>query len=470
MVNILIGFIRTKIIAILLGTTGVGLIGMYQTIIDMIKSIAVLGLDSSGIRDIATANSTGNKKMINESVAILKKWMTSLAVLAALICILFAYPIALWAFDGEETSTQTFAVAALSISVLFIMFGISRTVILQGMRKIPEMVKSNIWGNLIALLASIPLYYFWGTKGIVPSLILGSIIMFISISYFSKKIGVENVSIPFKYAYKKGRNMFKMGIFIVSASISETASMFILRSFISHQSGIEEVGIFMAAWTITNVYLALVLRSMGADFYPRLCAVASSNIRIRRLVNEQTHVILIVASPIIVGMLLVADYIIPLLYTSSFVEASELLRWQVFATFLKVISWPMGFILLAKGKGMMHFLTNLFFFFIYLGIGFSLYPVSGLKGIGIGYFVAYVFYLLSLMIITKYTSNFKWRKNILRLETIYFIFIAAAFWLANMENTFVWGVLILVVTSILSIYKMNTIISLKSLKKYFIRK
>lgn len=465
-INILIGFIRTKIIAILLGTTGVGLIGMYQTIIDMIKSIAVLGLDTSGIRDIATANSTGNKKMINESVSILRKWMSSLSIFAALICILFAYPIALWSFNKEEADSQTFAIAALSISILFVILGISRTVVLQGLRKIPEMVKSNVLGNLVGLFASIPLYYFWGTKGIVPSLILGSIIIFLSTTYFSRKIEVEDVHISLKNAYKKGGSMFKMGIFIVMSSIFETASVFVVRAFISKQAIGDELGIFTASWTITNVYLALILRSMGSDFYPRLCGVASNKIQTRRLVDEQTLMILIISSPLIVGMLLAADFIIPILYTSSFVDVSGILRWQVFATFFKVISWPLGFILLARGKGLMHLFTNLFFIFIYLGIGAFLFSEIRLSGLGISFFIAYIAYFGILIFIT----NFRWTKNVFRFGIIYLLLVATAFYLTNVIYC-LWGAaLVFLMTTLLSIYKFNSLIPLSSLRRYFLKK
>lgn len=184
-VNIFIGFVRTKIIAVLLGVGGIGVIGIYQSVIDMIKSFAMLGLDTSGIKDVASANSVGNRKIISESVAILKKWMLSLSIFGAIICAVFSYPIALWAFGEEGADSQIYAVAALSICILFMMLGVGQTAVMQGLRKIPEMVKSNILGNFLGLLVSIPLYFFFGVWGIVPSLILGGVILFLTTLFFS---------------------------------------------------------------------------------------------------------------------------------------------------------------------------------------------------------------------------------------------------------------------------------------------
>lgn len=72
-VTILIGIVRTKIIAILLGTTGVGLIGIYQSIIEMIRTTSVLGMDTGGVKEIATAEEAEDKTVLQKSVSVLTR-------------------------------------------------------------------------------------------------------------------------------------------------------------------------------------------------------------------------------------------------------------------------------------------------------------------------------------------------------------------------------------------------------------
>ena len=54
-VNIVIGIVRTKAMAMLLGPAGFGLMGVYGAIIDVAQSIAGMGINSSGVRQIASA-------------------------------------------------------------------------------------------------------------------------------------------------------------------------------------------------------------------------------------------------------------------------------------------------------------------------------------------------------------------------------------------------------------------------------
>ena len=46
-----------------------------------------------------------------------------------------------------------------------------------------------------------------------------------------------------------------------------------------------------------------------------------------------------------------APLVLQILYSSEFVVAAELLRWQIMGDVLKIISWPLGYLLLARGRG-----------------------------------------------------------------------------------------------------------------------
>ena len=55
-VTILIGIFKSKLVAVWLGTTGFGIMGLFNTSISLISSITNLGLQSSAVREIATVS------------------------------------------------------------------------------------------------------------------------------------------------------------------------------------------------------------------------------------------------------------------------------------------------------------------------------------------------------------------------------------------------------------------------------
>src|SRR6478672_6250576 len=51
--NIVLGILRTKAMAVLLGPAGMGLMGLYGSIADLARTIAGMGINTSGVRQIA---------------------------------------------------------------------------------------------------------------------------------------------------------------------------------------------------------------------------------------------------------------------------------------------------------------------------------------------------------------------------------------------------------------------------------
>jgi PST family polysaccharide transporter len=87
-----------------------------------------------------------------------------------------------------------------------------------------------------------------------------------------------------------------------------------------------------------------------------------------------------------------APYVINLFYSSEFFLAVDVLRWQILGILLRVVTWPMGFILLAKGNGKLFFWTELFANCVHLGLVWFGIQYFGLPGTGMAFFGMYVFY------------------------------------------------------------------------------
>lgn len=463
---ILIGLIRTKIVALLLGPAGIGLIGIFQSVMDMIRSGSLLGMDTVGVKEIAEVNSLEDKSALDRTISFFNKWFYISVLLASAACILFCYPISLWAFGSNEYALY---IALLSIAISFLIITTGRSVVLQGMRKIAELAKSTILGSIIGLILTIPIYYIWRIDAIVPTLILNALIGFLVVEYYYKRQGFESVFISNKEVKQKGFRGLRLGIFIVISGFIGTLSMFIIRAFISRNMDLDAAGLFQSAWVITNVYLGLVLKAMGADFFPRLSALSENKTEVKKLVNEQTYIVLVIASPMIVGLLLFSDFALSALYSTKFISASAILQWQALGTFFKVLSWPMAFILLAKGKGILFLLTEVSYYFIYLLSAYLLYPYYGLDATGIGFLVAYIVYLPMIFFIVRYLSDFGWNKAVWKMMVINLVIILGAFYTTvySSKHTVTLTSIFLLVSLTYAYFNLKKVFDMDDLKRWF---
>lgn len=464
---VILGIIRAKVVAILLGPMGVGIIGIYQSVIDMLRTTASLGIDTSGIREIASHSE--NKINQNRIIYKLNWCFLATALIGLIITIIFCYPISIWAFD---TDAYALPIALLSICVFLAILTTGRSVILQGTRKISYMAQSAVWGSLISLLISIPLYYALGIKGIIPSLIASSIVLYACVEYYYRKLETKPISTSKKEILETGISTLKLGIYIVVAGVINTGSMFLVRTYISREIDLDAAGLFQSAWTITNVYLGLILKSMGTDFFPRLAALSEDQTGIKKLVNEQSYIVLIIAVPIIIIMLFFSELALYTLYSSKFVDASAILQWQILGSFFKIMSWPIAFIILAKNKGFLFLISEVIFYAVYLISFYLLFSKYSLDAAGIAYLIAYAVYLPTIYYLGYKISKFSWSREITKTAIICLFLICIGFYISHIEGVYRWilGFVVILLSCVYSFYNLKNIFSLNELKDWFRKK
>ena len=163
--QIIITIIKSKFVAILLGPTGMGIVGLLTSTTGLITGLTNFGLGTSAVKDISEANGTQDEIRISTVISVMRRlvWLTGL--LGALITLIFSPFLSQITFGNNE---YTIAFIWLSITLLFNQLSTGQLVLLQGLRRLQDLAKANLLGSIIGLLITIPIYYIWGFKGIVP--------------------------------------------------------------------------------------------------------------------------------------------------------------------------------------------------------------------------------------------------------------------------------------------------------------
>lgn len=403
-VNILIGMIRTKFVAVLLGPTGVGLQNMYTTITQTISTITSLGLNTSGVRSIAEANGQNDNERVARIVKTIHSTIWISGIVGTIITIILSGYISEFTFNTQE---HKLPIIFLSVIVLLTNIQVGQTCILQGLRKIADIAKISIWGAVNGTLISIPCFYFWGQDGIVPSLILTAIAALITSWFYAKKIVITPV--PLMATEKKAEleKLLSFGLPQMGTALVYSISAYLMRFIVNNQFGLEGVGIWSAAFNISGVLTNFVLNAMGTDYFPRLSSVSSDNEKINLEVNTQLEIALLLAGPALIITILFAPLGIHLLYTGKFDEAIPVLRWSVYGILGRVITWPLGFIMPAQGRGKLSLTTELVSQGIWLFLTYHLAIQYGLPGTGMAMLANYILYLIAMIVVAKIIANTK---------------------------------------------------------------
>jgi PST family polysaccharide transporter len=424
MLNIGLGMVRTKALALLLGPSGVGLLGIYSAIVDMTRSVAGLGINSSGVRQIAEAVGTGDRQKIACTITTLRRVALYSGALGALLLLIFSKPVSQFTFKDDRHAGT---IALLALAVFFGDISAAQSALVQGMRRISDLARINVLGALYGTLFSIPIVYFLGEPGLGPYLVCVAGMAIVTSWWYARKIQVERVSLGIKQLLGESSALLKLGLVFMSSGLMALGAAYLIRIMILRRMGQADAGYYQAAWNLGGLYIGFILQAMGADFYPRLTAAAKNHAECNRLVNEQAEVGLLLAGPGVLGTLVFAPLVINIFYSGKFGPAVEILRWICLGMFIRVWSWPIGFIVLAKGARNIFFWVESLSYLTQVLLTWFLAVLFGLNGVGIAFFLMYVLNWFGLSIIVHHLTGFRWSVANCKLAAVFLPVIAFVF-------------------------------------------
>lgn len=461
--QILIQIIRSKFITVLLGPNGIGIFGLLNSTIGLISGFTNLGLGTSAIKSIATAYENGSEKRISVIVLVLKRIVCFSGIFGALITLVLSPWLSKLTFGNNDF---TLSFIWISITLLFNQISSGQLGILQGMRKINYLAKANLYGSVIGLIITIPLYYKFRIDGIVPSIIISSLLSLLLSSYFIKKIDVKPVKVSVIRTIAEGKNMITMGFVISLTVLISLLTSYLLRIFISRIGGIADVGLYTAGITIVTTYVGMIFNAMGGDFFARLSSVSSDKKVCFLTINQQAEVAILVLAPILVLFFIMINYVIVVLYSDKFIPINIMILWAALGMFFRVIIWIMGFLYLVNGGNKTYF-WNEFISTIYtLFLNLFGYYIMGLTGIGISMFIAYLITMIQSLLIGKIKYCFKFNDTFIRIFVIHFFIsiigvIVAQFVLGSWR--YLLGVLLIIASFFYSYFELNKRIGLRNI-------
>jgi len=433
-INTLIGLVRSKVLAVLLGPTGVGLVSLYSGLMSTAAALATMGVGTVGTRQIAEA--LGREDLRALAVARRAMFWGTLLLAAAGGLVVWSLREVL-AIRVLGSAAQAGTVGWIAAGVALSVASASQGALIQGMRHIGDMARLSVYGAALNTGLGVALLWQWGQAGLVAYVLVGPVVSFaLGHVYVSRLTRSATCNISVREVADEWKVLLQFGIPFMGASLATSLVQLWIRVEVGNSLGMDAVGHYQAAWIISMQYIGFVLGAMGADYYPRLTGVIHDNAAATRLVNEQTEIALLLSAPVFIAMMALAPWVVQLLYSAAFTPAVELLRWQILGDVLKVASWPLGFLILAAGDGKTFFWTETSALVLMGMLIVELAPFMGLRITGISFLVCYVFYLPLVYILARQRLGFHWSDQVTHLLVPIFLLCVGVGVLASTTR---WG-------------------------------
>lgn len=453
--QILINVIRAKVVALLIGPAGMGLNNLFKSSLDTVNHVTGCGLQTSAVRDIAKSYEEGNKMRVDVVISTLRiiVWITGL--LGVLIVFFGAGYLSYFAFGNYDYTTEF---KFLSIIMLATQLNTGQIALLQGTFHYKEIAKCSLIGNFLSLVLTIPLYFYWREDGIVPALIISSLITLLFSWWSSRKIEYHFTILSISEVYKEGKGMITLGIVIALGGLIGNLSAYLMNIFLSHVGNIQIVGLYAAATTIANSYIFMVMSAMSSDYVPRIAALSSNKQAQIEAINKQIVLVLLILLPLVIAFISFAKEIIFLLYSSEFYDVVPMLQLFMVGMLFQAVTWCLSYAVVARGDSKIFLLTEIFNFAVSIALKIGGYMLMGLVGVGIGFILDYILEGLLIYFVCRKKFDLSFNIELLKLSLVVLLFTFASLasaMILSCSLMYIIGALLLMISIVYSLNELN---------------
>ena len=396
--NVLVGLVRNKCVALILGPGGMGLVSLFNTTISLISQATHLGISFSAVRHISELYDQHDEERTAHFVKVIRGWSLLTALIGMLACIVAGpfFSNAMIAITGGETA------------------------ILKGQRKLGALAIVQIIAALSSLVISIPIYYFFWQAGIVPVIVLMAFVTMCATLRHSLRLYPLHLD-GARGILGEGMEMVRLGVAFTAAGIIGSAAEMFIRSYLNVVADLDVLGLYNAGYMLTITYAGMVFSAMETDYFPRLSAVNRDIEATNYTVNRQMEVSLLIISPMLTALIVFLPVLVPLLFSSEFLPMITMAQVATLAMFFKVLTLPVAYITLARGKSLIYLFLETSYFIVFVLLIIFGYEHWGLIGTGVAITLAHVFDYLMINGIARWLYRYKMSSAVIRYGAIHIL-------------------------------------------------
>jgi PST family polysaccharide transporter len=383
-----------KLLAIYVGPAGYAAIGQFQNAITMITSFASGAINTGVTKYTAEYHADADAQQ--------RVWRTagtisiSCALLASLLIAVFHRQLATAVLKDPQQSGVFLWLAATLI--LFVLNALLMA-ILNGKKEVPLYITANIATSIVTLLATWGLARVWGLYGALVALSINqSIVFFVTISLCLRTNWFQ-VSLLFgRVDMVLARKLASYALMATVTAVAMPLSQLLIRNHLVNEFGWDNAGLWQAVTKISDIYLMLITTTLTVYYLPRLSEIDQRE-QLHKEIAKVYRFILPVTILGAITVYLLRNWLITLLFTENFAPMLDLLAWQLAGDVIKIGSWVLGFVMLARAMTKAYIATEIFFNASLVLITYALTPYLGLKATVIAFFINYLLYWLSIAVI-----------------------------------------------------------------------
>jgi PST family polysaccharide transporter len=398
LIKMISAFIISKVVSVLLGPSGLALIGQLSSFSAIVLTISTCAIQNGIVKYVSEYRD--DYQLLSKLISTSLRMIIISSICVGLILIIFAN---YW---------SVFVLKSASYSSLFVIFGITVICysinalllsIINGLKLFRLFNTINIISSIISVILSVILIHFYNFNGALHAIILSQSVVFaFTLWLINKRKTIKKDLFVNEIDRESLRKLSRFILMAVVSAVAIPLSQIIIRNEILSATNLNVVGYYEGMNRLSNIYLTIITTTFITYYLPRLSEI-KDKLELRSELKNLYKLIIPLLLLLSVVIMVFKDVIISVVFSEEFTPMRDYFAPQLIGDFFKMCSWVLAMQMIAKAMVKMFLITEIIFTVSLIIL--SVLMVKQFGGIGsiYAYCINYFLYLITVLFIFRKT-------------------------------------------------------------------
>ncbi|WP_027485505.1 O-antigen translocase [Rhodanobacter sp. OR87] len=401
--RLLAGLVAIKLVAWFAGPEGVGRLGQFMSLMSLLAVLAGGGISAAIVKYVAEYRDDPPRLSRLLSAALCYAFCASCLMGGA--ALLLSRQLAAWLLGdlGYAGLIRVLAVAQLGIALLNYILAV-----VNGFMDVRRLALIQAGGALVGIVMMIWLARWLHLYGALLALVLGQLLwLAIALPAWWRSSYFRRRMLRLHYDREMTLRLATFSVMTLTSALLPPLVNIAVRDHLALQFGWERVGYWQAVSKVSDAYLLFFTAAINIYYLPKLASTHGREALLAELRSAGRHVLpaVIVLAAMVYAL---RGWVTRLLFTPEFAAANALYGPQLVGDVIKVASFVLSYLMLAKAMTALFVVSECVFAASYLALVWVFAARYGLVGAMYAFAVNYLLYLaFNLLVARRYLGGLR---------------------------------------------------------------
>jgi len=395
-IRIAAGMISTKVVAAVIGPSGIALIGQLNNFSTIVLNIATGGMANGVTKMVAekAENEEETTSFIHTAL-----WVTIvLSVLCGLVMVIGSSFFSKLILKSDQ---YALVFGLFGVTIIFYALNTLLLAVVNGKKSFNLFIRINLINSVVGLVFSVILSLWLGITGALVSVVCyQSVVFFITLFLLRKVVWFKWQLLKGKFDFNNLLLLSNYSVMVMASALIIPISQLLVRGYIAQKVSVTDAGLWEGINRISGINLMIIVPSFSVYYLPRLAELKTDE-----AIGAEIRYVYTMLIPFLVltslGLYVFRHFIITLLYTKDFLPMEALFAPQLIGDVIKMCGWILGYVMVVKAMTKAYIIMELTNYGGFVLFTYLFTDKFGIIGATYAHICGHLMYFLGMMIIFR---------------------------------------------------------------------